>query len=373
VSCGEASGDLYAGALARELHALASASDVFGRGGPEFERGGGRLLADYRGLAVTGFTEFVSKVPALRATKRRLVDAARADRPDALVVIDYFGFNVRLARDIKRLGVPVVYYVSPQIWAWRSGRIKAIREIADRVLVIFPFEEAIYHAAEVPVEFVGHPLIDLVKTDVSRREFLGVLGLDPDRPTVALLPGSRTAELRRILPTLIASAERIRQSVRDAQFVIARASHLDDRLFEPAQHLPGVYIVEGKTDAVIGSSDLVLTASGTATVQTALHDKPMVVVYRVSPLEYRIGRPFVRLDTFAMVNLIAGERIVPELIQDDFTPEAVAREAVSLLTDPQRVAQIRQALAGVRRKLGGPGASRRAAEAILRIAERTTT
>jgi lipid-A-disaccharide synthase len=373
VSCGEPSGDLYAGALARELHALAPTSAVIGRGGPEFQRGGGQLLADYRGLAVTGFTEFVSKVPALSATKRRLVDAAKADRPDALVVIDYFGFNVRLARDIKRLGVPVVYYISPQIWAWRPGRIKAIREIADRVLVIFPFEEAIYRDAGVPVEFVGHPLIDLVKTDVSRAEFLGQLGLSPDRPTVALLPGSRTAELRRILPTLIASAERVRQAVPNAQFVIARASHLDDRLFEPAHRLPGVDMVEGKTDAVIASSDLVLTASGTATVQTALHDKPMVVVYRVSPLEYRIGRRFVRLDTFAMVNLIAGERIVPELIQDDFTPEAVAREAVSLLTDPQRVAQIRQGLAGVRRKLGGPGASRRAAEAVLRIAERTTT
>ena len=371
MSCGEASGDLYAGALARELHALASASDVFGRGGPEFERGGGRLLADYRGLAVTGFTEFVSKVPALRATKRRLVDAARADRPDALVVIDYFGFNVRLARDIKRLGVPVVYYVSPQIWAWRPGRIKAIRAIADRMLVIFPFEEAIYQDAGVPVEFVGHPLIDLVHTDVSRATFLGGLGLSPDQPTVALLPGSRTSELRRILPTLMAAAERIRSAVPGVQFVIARASNLDDRLFEPAHGVRGIHIVAGQTDAVIASSDLVVTASGTATVQTALHDKPMVVVYRVSPLEYRIARPFVRLDTFAMVNLIAGEEVVPELIQDSFTPEAVAREAVSILTDPQRVARIRQGLAGVRRKLGGPGASRRAAEAVLKIAERT--
>jgi lipid-A-disaccharide synthase len=293
------------------------------------------------------------------------------DRPDVLVVIDYFGFNVRLARDIKRLGVPVVYYVSPQIWAWRPGRMKAIRAIADRVLVIFPFEEAIYRDAGVPVEFVGHPLIDLVDTEVSRAAFLGQLGLDPYQPTVALLPGSRASELRRILPTLIAAAERIRQRVPGAQFVIGRASYLDDRLFEPAHRLHGVHIVEGQTDAVIASSDLVLTASGTATVQTALHDKPMVVVYRVSAFEYRIARPFVRLDTFAMVNLIAGERIVPELIQEAFTPDAVASEAVSLLTDPQRVARIREGLAGVRRKLGGPGASRRAAEAVLKIAERT--
>jgi lipid-A-disaccharide synthase len=371
VSCGEPSGDLYAGALARQLRALAPSSEVIGRGGPEFQRGGGHLLADYRGLAITGFTDIVSKVPALGAAKRRLVAAAKSERPDALVVIDYFGFNVRLARDIKRLGVPVVYYISPQIWAWRPGRIKAIRAIADRMLVIFPFEEAIYREAGVPVEFVGHPLIDLVETNVSRDSFLKNLGLNPNHPTIAVLPGSRTGELRRILPTLIAAAERIRESMPDTQFVIARASHLDDRLFEPAHRLHGVHIVEGQTDAVIAASDVVLTASGTATVQTALHDKPMVVVYRVSPLEYRIGRPFVRLDMFAMVNLIAGERIVPELIQDSFTAESVAREAVSLLTDPQRAARIRQGLASVRRKLGGPGASRRAAEAILKIAEKT--
>jgi len=371
VSCGEPSGDLYAGALTRALRALAPSCEVSGRGGSEFQGAGGHLLADYRGLAVTGFTEFVSKVPALNAAKRRLVAAAKADRPHALVVIDYFGFNVRLARDIKRLGVPIVYYISPQIWAWRPGRIKAIRAIADRMLVIFPFEEAIYRDAGVPVEFVGHPLIDLVDTRISRADFLEQWGLNSQQPTVALLPGSRTGELRRILPTLVDSAIRIRARIPEAQFVIARAANLDDRLFDPAHRLHGVHIVEGKTDAVIAASDAVVTASGTATVQTALHDKPMVVVYRVSPLEYRIGRPFVRLDTFAMVNLIAEERIVPELIQDSFTPEAVAHETVSLLTDPQRVARIRQGLAVVRRKLGGPGASQRAAQAILKIAEKT--
>jgi lipid-A-disaccharide synthase len=370
VSCGEPSGDLYAGELTRELRRLSPTCEVSGRGGPEFVRGGGHLLADYRGLAVTGFTEFLTKVPALRAAKRRLVTAAQSDRPGVLVVIDYFGFNVRLARDIKKLGVPVVYYISPQIWAWRPGRIKAIRAIADRVLVIFPFEESLYREAGVPVEFVGHPLIDMVRTDLPRAAFFGRLGLNPDRPTIALLPGSRTGELRRILPTLIAAAEQIRGTMPNAQFVVARASHLDDQLFEPARRLSGVQIVDGDTDAVLAASDLVVTASGTATVQTALHDKPMIVVYRVSPLEYRIGRRFVRLDTFGMVNLIAGERIVPELIQDAFTPEAVAREAFSMLTDNRRVARIRDGLAVVRRKLGGPGASRRAAEAILDVAER---
>ena len=369
LSCGEASGDLYAGALTRELRTLRPDIDVAGRAGPEFERAGGRLLADYRGLAVTGFTEIVSKVPQLLTAKRRLVDAARQERPHALVVIDYFGFNVRLARGIKELGIPVIYYVSPQIWAWRPGRIKALREIADRMLVIFPFEEAIYRDAGVPVEFVGHPLIDLARSDVSRADFLGGLGLDPSSPTIAVLPGSRPSELRRILPTLVEAARRIRVALPAAQFVVARAPHLDDRLFELVSGAGGFAMVEGRTDTVLAAADLALTASGTATVQTALHDVPMVVVYRVSALEYRLGRRFVKLDTFAMVNLIAGERIVPELIQDEFTPQRVASEAIDIVSDPQRSARIRAGLADVRRKLGGAGASRRAAESILKVVE----
>jgi lipid-A-disaccharide synthase len=366
LSCGEASGDLYAGALTQQLRALAPGIEIGGRGGPEFAAAGGRLLEDYRGLTVTGFTEIVSSIPRLLQAKRRLVAAAKSHRPGALVVIDYFGFNARLARDVKALGVPVVYYVSPQIWAWREGRIRTIRAIVDRMLVIFPFEEEFYREAGVSVQFVGHPLVELVRP-VPRGEFLGRLGLDPRAPTVALLPGSRTSELRRILPTLVEAALLMRASVRDIQFVLARAPGLGDELFSPIQRLPGTVIVEGETDAALGAADVALTASGTATVQAALLNTPMVVVYRVSPLEYRVGRRFVKVNTFAMVNLIAGQTIVPELIQDAFTAEAVAREAMSILTDSARASGIRMALAGVRQKLGGPGASRRAAEAVLEV------
>jgi lipid-A-disaccharide synthase len=365
LSCGEASGDLYAGALVRELRALVPNIEVAGLAGPEFASAGGRVVVDYRGLSVTGFAEIVSKVPQLRAAKQRLVDEARRTRPDALVVIDYFGFNARLARDVKALGIPVIYYVSPQIWAWRPRRIDVIREIATRVLVIFPFEPDIYRAAGVPVDFVGHPLIDLVAAAVPREEFLRGLGLQPGAPTVALLPGSRTSEVRRILPTLVQAGRHIVREIAGTQFVVARAPHLDDRWFAPLAQLAGAAVVTGDTNAVLASADVVVTASGTATVKTALHDKPMVVVYRVSPLEYAVGRRFVKVDTFAMVNLIAGERIVPELIQERFTPEAVAAEALSMLRDPARAARIREGLAEVRRKLGGPGASRRAAMAIL--------
>ena len=365
LSCGEASGDLYAGALTRELKALAPDLDVSGLGGPEFERAGGRVLVDFRGLSVTGFAEIVGKVPQLRAAKRRLIDEARTG-VDALVVIDYYGFNGRLAREAHALGIPVIYYISPQVWAWRPGRITVIREVSKKVLVIFPFEEAIYQQAGVPVEFVGHPLVDLARSTTTREHLLSSAGLDPAAPTVAVLPGSRRSELRRLLPTLVEALGRIRTQVPTVQFVFARAPHLDDALFAPAMRVPGAAIVAGDTDGVLAAADVVVTASGTATVQTALHGKPMVVVYRVSPLEYRIGRRFVKVDTFAMVNLIAGRRVVTELIQDDFTANAVAAEAVSLLQDEGRASAMREALAEVRARLGGPGGSRRAAQAILK-------
>ena len=369
LSCGEPSGDLYAGALTRELRALDPGARISGLGGPAFAAAGGELLEDYRGLAVTGLTEALSKVPRSYATIKRIADTARAERPHALVVIDFPDFNFPLARRVKRLGIPVVYYISPQIWAWRPGRLKAIREFADRVLVIFPFEEAIYRDGGVPVEFVGHPLIDLASPSAPRDAFLRAHGLASEPPTVALLPGSRPNEVGRILPDLLAAAVLIQQKVPAAQFLIARAPNLDDQLFADAQAAGARFTtVEGDTDGVLASADVALTASGTATVQTALHDTPMVIVYRLSPLTYRIGRKLVKLDSVGMVNLIAGEKIVPELIQDAFTPEAVAREAVSMLTDTARAARIREGLARVRSRLGGPGASRRAAKAIFEIA-----
>ncbi len=370
LSCGEASGDLYAGALTRALLELDPSLAISGLGGPQFAGAGGRLVDDYRELAVTGLTEWIPKLPRLLAARRRLVAAAQSERPDALVLIDFSGFNFRLAPAIRRLGVPVIYYISPQIWASRPGRLATIRHIADRVLVIFPFEEPIYVKGGVPVEFVGHPLIDLAKPATTRESFLSSLGLTPPAPTVAILPGSRPNEVSRILPDLMSAAHLIRRDVAAAQFVVARAPHLDDRLFDAVRlhHEAGLFaLVEGDTDTVLASADIALTASGTATVQAALHDTPMVVVYRMAPLSYQLARRVVSLDTIGMVNLIAGEKIAPEFVQGAFTPAAVAREAISLLTDRERAARIHEGLAIVRARLGGPGASRRAAEAILRV------
>ena len=372
LSCGEPSGDLYAGALTTEIRRLDPTADVFGLGGEQLAASGGRLVRDFGGLAVTGLAEVVPALPRLWATYRRLVTTARAERPDGFVAIDYPGFNFRLGASVAELGVPVVYYISPQVWAWRRGRLRTMKRFVTRALVIFPFEEALYREADIPVAFVGHPLLDLATPALGRDAFRRAYRLDPEAPTVAVLPGSRANELRMILPDLVGAVERIARAVPSVQFVIARAPNLPDALFEPLARLTRVTsrvpcIVESQTDAVLVAADVVLTASGTATIQTAIHGRPMVVVYRLSPLTYWMGRRFVRVNAFGMVNLVAEKPIVPEFLQEAFTPEAVAGEAVRFLTDETHAATTRAELRTVREKLGGSGASRRAAEQVLDV------
>lgn len=368
LSCGEPSGDLYAGALVAALRQREPGIEVFGLGGERFKAAGGELVADFHGLSVTGLTEALAVLPRSFRTLRLLTDAARTRRPDALVVIDYPDFNFRLMRAIKRLGVPVIYYISPQLWAWRAGRMKTMKQFVDRVLPIFPFEEALYRDAGMDVRFVGHPLVDLVAPGQSREQLLRRLNLDPAKPVMALLPGSRPNELERLAPVMAAAAPQIAARVPDVQFIVARAPNLPDRLFE-SFGIPGVTlrIVEGRTDDVLQAADTVVTASGTATVQTALHGKPMVVLYKLSPLTYRLGKGLARVDMYAMVNLIAGQRIVRELIQDDCTAEAVTAEAVRIATNPGYREEMIVQLAEVCRRLGGSGASERAAEAVLDV------
>lgn len=373
LSCGEPSGDLYAGALTTQILRLDPTADVFGLGGECVAAAGGRLVADYRGLAVTGLTEVLPALPRLWATYRRLVRVAREERPAVFVAIDYSGFNFHLCRAIAALGIPVVYYISPQVWAWRSGRLRAMARFVTRALVIFPFEEQLYRKQGIPVTFVGHPLVDLVAPSVGRDAFRQEHGLGGTAPTIAILPGSRSNEVRLILPDLVRAAERIVRAVPTAQFVVARAPHLPDRLLEPLAGLTTttsrpVCVVEGRTNDVLAAADVVLTASGTATVQAAIHERPMVVVYRLSSLTYLLGRRFVEVDAFGMVNLVAERMIVPEFLQERFTPAAVAAEAVRFLTDEVRAADTRADLRQVREQLGGPGASRRAAEEVLAVA-----
>ena len=371
ISCGEASGDLYAGALTAELRARVPSVEVSGLGGQLLEGAGARLAGNFSGLTVTGLTEAVRVLPRSYAMYRRLIAAARERKPDVFVPIDFPDFNFRLMAALRRLGIPIVYYVSPQLWAWRPGRMQTMRRLVDKVLVIFPFEASLYERAGIPVQFVGHPLVDLARAGQSRSQLLSGHGCAPEAPTVALLPGSRPNEVRRIAPGIIAALPLIRARVAGVQFVVACAPGLPADLFAPFL-AAGVALAHNSADDVLAASDVVITASGTATIQAMLHERPMVVVYRVSPLTYRLGKPFLKVETYAMPNLVAGRRVVPELIQGDFTPDGVAEKTVAFLIDPGLHAKTRDALRQVRERLGTPGASGRAAEAVLDVAIRAS-
>jgi lipid-A-disaccharide synthase len=364
VSCGEPSGDLYASELVRRLQEQVPGLRVFGLGGDGLAARGASLVAHVKDLAVVGLLEVVGSLPRLRRVLRSLLAEVDRERPDLAVLIDYSGFNLRLARALKRRNVRIVYYVSPQVWAWRRGRIRTIRETVERILVLFPFEPAVYEAAGVPVTFVGHPLVDLVRPAPDRAAFLAAQGLDAARPLVAVLPGSRPREIAYNLPPLAGAIEQLARERPTLQFALALAPGVDgDGLARDLRGLP-VRLVRGQTHALLGAADVALVASGTATVEAALLGTPMVVVYRVSWASYLIGRPFVHVPYYAMVNLVAGRRVVTELIQRDFTPERVAAEALGLLDDPERAARMRADLANFRQRLGGGGASGRAAAIV---------
>ena len=377
VSCGEPSGDLYASDLARALLEREPGLDVFGFGGPLCREAGVRLVGEYTGLSVTGLTEAVRVLPATWRMMRRLVDAGAATRPDALVVVDYPDFNFQLMKRIAATGVPVVYYVTPQLWAWRPGRMKAMQRHVALALPIFPFEAPLYAQAGVPVQFLGHPLVDRVPApsadpvEAARHQqaLRTALGLDPARPVVALLPGSRHNELSRLVPVVAAALPAVVAAVPGVQFVVACApGRRLDEFAAIVAAAPGTPIVQQRTDDALAASDVVITASGTATAQTALHERPMVVIYKLSPLTYALGKPLVTIDTYAMANLIAGERIVPELIQEGCTPEAIAAETISLLRDRDRWTRTHTRLAATRAKLGPTGSTARVAEAVLAVA-----
>lgn len=358
---GEASGDKHGAALALALKNLLAGRDLqlFGSGGDEMRTAGVETLVDSRELGIIGLAEIARALPEFYKAYKRLVLAALARAPGVVVLIDWPDFNLRLARRLHRSGFKIVYYVSPQIWAWRKYRIRAIRRSVERMLVILPFEEEFYRREGVAAEYVGHPLSGAVGTTSSLEEFARLHGLDPDRPIIALLPGSREKELHYHLPIMARAAVCLQNSGLDCQFVVPLASTVDP---SRAQALLGpehstIKIIERDTYNALGHAVGAVVASGTATVEAALLGVPMVIIYRGSELNWRLIRPLIKLDTFGMVNLIAGRRIVPELIQHDATPERIASEMASILGDEARLARMKSDLARVRARLSFAGAS----------------
>ncbi|HKV23723.1 MAG TPA: lipid-A-disaccharide synthase [Candidatus Acidoferrum sp.] len=367
ISAGEASGDMYAARLASALQKRVPNLSLFGMGGPQMRAAGVDVVTDYKEVSVVGITEILSHLPSLIRAMRHLVSEARLRKPAFAVLTDFPGFHLRLARKLRPLGVQNLYYICPQFWAWRPWRVRIIRRRFAQAFCIFPFEESFFAKAGVPTKFIGHPLVGNVSASQSRESFCRQNNLDPSKPLVAILPGSRHSELSQHMPILREACSLIRRQL-PAQFVLAAAAHsnLADLQSNWPSDLP-VRIVENLTYDALASADAAIVSSGTATVETALLDVPMVVVYRVTPLTALLAKPLVRTDFFSMVNLIAGRRVVPELIQSEFTPARVSSEILNLLQNPSARDQLRSGLAEVRSLLGPPGAVDRAADAIASL------
>lgn len=369
LSAGEASGDMYAARLATALRARTNAH-IFGMGGPKMAAAGVELIADYHEVAVVGIAEVLHKIPTVIRVQRRLAREAVRRRASLAILVDSPGTHLGVARRVKNSGIPIGYFIGPQVWAWRAGRVKTVKHRVNRIVVIFPFEEKIYRDAGMPVDFVGHPLVDVVRPTMTRAQFAARHSLDADRPILALLPGSRANEIARNYPAIIGACERLSRSVPGIQFVHAVAPGLSAELFSrhAKTSLPIMRVEDASSSYdALAAADCAIVASGTATVEAALLGTPMVVVYRVAPMSAMVLRRMLHTPFIGMVNLVAGRRVAPELIQDDFAPENVESEVRRLLESSIAREEMKAGLAEVRAKLGPAGAIERAADIFARM------
>jgi lipid-A-disaccharide synthase len=372
IIAGEASGDLHGANLVKALHELAPDLQVYGVGSRRMREAGVTMLADASEISVVGATEVLTHISAIYGVYAKLKRFLREERPDLLVLIDFPDFNILTGKAAKKLGIPVLYYISPQVWAWRKGRVNTIAKLVETILVVFPFEVDLYRAAGVDVRFVGHPLADVVDSPYTRDEARTQLGLAQDRRTIAILPGSRRKEIMHLLPDMLESAKLLQGRFPDVQFVLPVAPTLDRKFVEgfvEKSEVP-LTIVDGRAYDVLRASDAAMVTSGTATLETGLMAVPMVIVYRASRLTYWIGRLLVNVRNFGLVNIVAGRAVVPELLQDEATPERIAEELGTILADPEKHRRITEELVHVRKVLGEGGASRRAASAVLELLEK---
>ena len=355
VSAGEASGDLYGAVLIQALRARLGECEFFGCGGDRMRAAGCQTLVDAREVAMVGLLEVLPGLPRAWRALRRLRSAVRKDPPALAILVDFPEFNLRLAKELNRAGAPVLYFVAPQVWAWRAGRLAALRRYVDRLLCIFPFEETFFRAARVPAEFVGHPLLGRVAPTLSSQEFRARFDLPETTPLIALLPGSRRREILLNLPPLLETARQLAAEGEYCFLVPAASTVAGDWIrARVADGGSAFRVIENHTYDALAHAAVAVVASGTATIETALLGTPMVVVYRVSRATWWLGRNLVHTPFYSMVNLVAGRKIVPELIQDEFQPEPVAHEARQLLDYPLVRERMQQGLREVAEKLRPP-------------------
>jgi lipid-A-disaccharide synthase len=364
---GEASGDMHGAKLAQALKKYAGGVSIFGIGGPAMHEQSVRILIDAHTLSVVGITEVFSKLPVIYRSLTTVKNTLRKKRPDLLILIDFPDFNFLVGAAAKKMGIPVLYYISPQIWAWRQNRVKKIKQFVDHMAVIFPFEPSFYRKHHVPVTFVGHPLLDRTPMAVNKN----TTPSEMDRPVIGLVPGSREKEVSTLLPVMLEAALKIQRKFPKAKFAVSCARSIPEKLISqitlPYMSSFDLEIVKGPAAKVFEKSHLLVATSGTVTLEAALYGVPMVIVYQVSPLSYQLGKRLIKVKHIGIVNLVVDKALLPELIQEDASPPMIGDNVIELLRDPERLNRIREELLGVRDRLGGPGASDRVAAIAMKI------
>ncbi|MGB2908636.1 MAG: lipid-A-disaccharide synthase [Candidatus Aminicenantaceae bacterium] len=373
IIAGENSGDKHGASLVQAFHEIDPSVEFFGVGGARMLEAGVRLINTVEDLAVVGIFEILSQLPRIRGVFTRIKREARSQEPQAAILIDSPDFNLRLARFLKKQRIPVLYYISPSVWAWRKNRLKTIRKTVDKMMLIFPFEQPLYHEHGIASVYVGHPLLEQIETTAPREEVFHRYGFDPVRPLLVLLPGSRRSEIRYHMPTLMSAAAQLRTESR-AQFALMLAENLEAEAVRgliPKELEPDIRVIEDTQDYhdVLAAGDLALSSCGTANLESALLETPVLAFYRISPLTYSLGKPFVKVDHYSIVNILAGREVVPELIQRNFTPERLTREALRLLDSCTERESMVCEFRAIRESLGKSRASLRAAEELRTLLE----
>lgn len=369
IVAGEASGDMYGARVVEEAHRLDSSVRFFGIGGTAMQKAGVETLVDAKEMAVVGLFEIFSHFDVIYRAFKQLKARIIHDKPDLLILIDYPGFNLRLAAVAKKAGVKVLYYITPQVWAWHSSRAKKIARLVDHAAVILPFEAPFFEKEGLPVTFVGHPLLEMAVPTMSRDDAQQEFGLDKNKKTIGLFPGSRVKEIHLLLPVMIESAKLLQDRFHDLQFILPLAASIDRALVDEKVAGTGVEIivVEGKNYDVMQSCDAIIAASGTVTMEIALFGVPMVIIYKAAPLTYLIGKFLVNVEHVGICNIVAGERIVPELLQNEAQPDKIATEISRYLEDREYNSSVSEKLLKVRASLGVPGAPGRVAKIAFRL------
>ncbi len=366
IVAGEASGDLHASGLVREILKKRPNLEIFGVGGDRMQQQGVRLLYHINEMSVLGFWDVLRRFAFFQKVYHRLVSAMNELQPDLLILIDYPGMNLKLARVAKKRNIKVFYYIAPQVWAWGSNRIQKMVSLVDKMAVIIPFEEKMFQAAGIDAKFVGHPLLEIVTSKMGRDEFFKRQGLAKNQKVIGLLPGSRVLEVKRLLPEMVQTVQQLRKTHPEIQTIISKADTVASNVYqEILLNNNQLKIVENATYEIMKHSDLLIVASGTATLESALFNTPLIIVYKVDPISYLIGKQLVKIDSIGLVNVIAEEKIVPEFIQNQFASERLLPDIEKLLYDKKQRDQVISDLKKIKQKLGEPGASARSAAIAL--------